>query len=155
MRQTRCGEPPGIPSSHESNVANGLQGRMAEWSKALESGCYGNQSSPKGRGFEPHFCQHDFLFLAVVVGGSIFYMTTGPEWHFKSLFKSGSHDQTPLICCDSESRAGKQWAKGYAYLYRSRFHVRGARRSWSSSSVLVVKPKGSRCKPSGPCADRK
>ena len=37
---------------------------MAEWSKALESGCYGNLSSPKGRGFEPHFCQTSFFCFA-------------------------------------------------------------------------------------------
>ena len=40
---------------------------MAEWSKALESGCYDNLSSPKGRGFEPHFCHHEFLFLLIAL----------------------------------------------------------------------------------------
>ena len=51
-----------------------LQGRMAEWSKALESGCHCNLSSPKGRGFEPHFC-HPYLFI-LLTGFSLLQKST-------------------------------------------------------------------------------
>ena len=64
---------------------------MAEWSKALESGCYGNLSSPKGRGFEPHFCHTDILFPVVAVGSvqlPLFCGTVNSEQYFKSSSKA-------------------------------------------------------------------
>lgn len=62
---------------------------MAEWSKALESGSYGNLSSPKGRGFEPHFCHSSFFAsvdLLTLRAVSQFFATANNEQHLTMRF---------------------------------------------------------------------
>ena len=44
---------------HEAGVNLRIQGKVAEWSKALALG-----ASPKGRGFEPHL-YHTFCFARI------------------------------------------------------------------------------------------
>jgi hypothetical protein len=120
---------------------------MAEWSKALESGFYGNLSSPKGRGFEPHFC-HTELPFSVVAVGFVQLPFLAEQSVQNNISKASRKHSAP--CHSNELGRNVEKQESNAILYRSRVHLGRHQKEWNIVSVcraenLVMKPMGPSC----------